>query len=138
MGSVTRKRSPVRLVVALSVAGVLAVFLLYTSIAGGSTPSLRPSQLASHAGTVQLAGRVVGTVAGDAHAAGLRFRLRDVNGTAAVPVVYRGEVPDMFRTGRDIVVEGRLRDGVFVAKPGTLVTKCPSKYTPAAGKSSQT
>ena len=41
------KRSPARLVVALSVAAVLAVFLLYTSIAGGGTPSLQPSQLAA-------------------------------------------------------------------------------------------
>ena len=33
-----RKASPARLVIALSVAGVLAVFLLYTSIAGGGNP----------------------------------------------------------------------------------------------------
>jgi cytochrome c-type biogenesis protein CcmE len=56
--------------------------------------------------------------------------LRDVKGTATVPVVYRGSVPDLFRPGRDIVVEGRLQNGVFVALPGSLVTKCPSKYAP--------
>ena len=32
-------RVPVRLVLALSVAAVLAVFLLYVSVAGGATPS---------------------------------------------------------------------------------------------------
>jgi cytochrome c-type biogenesis protein CcmE len=47
-----------------------------------------------------------------------------------VPVVYKGSVPDLFRAGRDVVVQGRLVNGVFVAIPGTLVTKCPSKYTP--------
>ncbi|MDX6370257.1 MAG: cytochrome c-type biosis protein CcmE, partial [Gaiellaceae bacterium] len=73
---------------------------------------------------------VVGKPSGDAHAAGLRFQLRDVKGTATVPVVYKGTVPDLFRTGRDVVVDGRLRDGVFVAVPNTLVTKCPSKYQP--------
>jgi cytochrome c-type biogenesis protein CcmE len=124
------KRSPVRLVVALSVAAALAVFLLYTSIAGGGTPSLRPSQLAGHDGRVSLAGKVVGRPAGDAHAGGLRFKLRDVTGAATVPVVYTGSVPDLFRTGRDVVVDGKLRNGVFVAVPNTLVTKCPSKYTP--------
>ena len=124
------KRSPVRLIVALSVAAVLAVFLLYTSIAGGGTPSLRPSQLAGHKERVSLAGKVVGQPKGDAHAAGLRFTLRDVEGTATVQVVYKGSVPDLFRTGRDIVVDGRLRNGVFVAVPDTLVTKCPSKYAP--------
>jgi cytochrome c-type biogenesis protein CcmE len=117
-------------VIALSVAAALAVFLLYTSIAGGGTPSLRPSSLASHTGKVSVAGRVLKPVTGDAHGAGLRFRLRDVKGTATVPVVYTGSVPDLFRAGRDIVVEGHLRNGVFVAIPGTLVTKCPSKYTP--------
>jgi len=127
---VARKRSPARLVIALSVAGVLAIFLVYSAIAGGGTPSLRPSSLAGHAGTVSLTGRVVGRAVGDPHAAGMRFTLRDVQGTATVPVVYKGSVPDLFRPGRDIVVEGRLQNGVFVATPGTLVTKCPSKYTP--------
>jgi cytochrome c-type biogenesis protein CcmE len=117
-------------VVALSVAAALAVFLLYTSIAGGGTPSLRPSQLPGHDGRVSLAGKVVGKPTGDAHGAGLRFTLRDVKGTAIVPVVYKGSVPDLFRSGRDIVVDGKLRNGVFVAVPNTLVTKCPSKYTP--------
>lgn len=124
------KRSPVRLIIALSVAAALAVFLLYTSIAGGGTPSLRPSQLPGHDGRVSLAGKVVGKPAGDAHAAGLRFTLRDVKGTATVPVVYKGSVPDLFRSGRDVVVDGKLTGGVFVAVPNTLVTKCPSKYTP--------
>jgi cytochrome c-type biogenesis protein CcmE len=127
---VARRGSPARLVIALSVAAVLAVFLLYTSIAGGGTPSLRPSQLAGHQGRVSLMGQVVGRPSGDAHAAGLRFQLRDVKGMTTVPVVYKGSVPDLFKTGRDVVVDGRLRNGVFVAVPNTLVTKCPSKYQP--------
>ena len=125
-----RKGNPARLVVALSVAAVLAVFLLYTSLAGGGTPSLRPSSLTGHEGKVSLTGRVLKPVTGDAHGAGLRFRLRDVKGTATVAVLYKGLVPDLFRPGRDIVVDGRFQNGVFVAVPGTMVTKCPSKYTP--------
>ena len=124
------KRSPVRLIVALSVAAVLAVFLLYTSIAGGTTPSLQPSELSGHNGRVSLVGKVVGRPTGDAHAGGLRFRLRDREGSASVPVVYRGSVPDLFKVGREVVVDGKLRNGVFVAVPNTLVTKCPSKYAP--------
>ena len=116
--------------IALSVAAALAVFLLYTSIAGGGTPSLRPSTLAGHTAKVSVAGLVLKPVTGDSHGAGLQFRLRDVKGTATVPVVYKGSVPDLFRAGRDIVVQGHMRNGVFVAIPGTLVTKCPSKYTP--------
>jgi cytochrome c-type biogenesis protein CcmE len=129
---VARKASPARLVIALSVAAVLAVFLLYTSIAGGGTPSIAPSQLAGRTGEVQLAGLVVGPVTGDAHAGGLRFGLRDIGEKSAkkVPVRYAGSVPDLFKVGRHIVLDGRLRNGTFVAEPGSMITKCPSKYAP--------
>jgi cytochrome c-type biogenesis protein CcmE len=123
-----RRASPARLVIALGVAAMLAVFLVYTSIAGG-TPQLRPSELKGRTGEVALVGKVVGQVSGDARRGGLRFRLRDVAGTAGVPVVYRGSVPDLFRSGRDISLRGELLNGTFVGRPGTLVTKCPSKYT---------
>jgi cytochrome c-type biogenesis protein CcmE len=127
-------------VIALSVAAVLAVFIVYTAVAGAGTPQLQPSDLSQHAhSNVLLVGKVVGLPTGDAHAArGLHFVLRNVNGDlkARVPVSYSGTVPDLFRTGREVVVEGTLRNGTFVAKPGTLSTKCPSKYAPA--KSSKT
>jgi cytochrome c-type biogenesis protein CcmE len=128
------KRSPARLVVALSVAAVLAIFLVYTALAGGGTPSLKPSQLAGHAGRVSLVGKVVGSLKGESHsAAGMRFRVQDIGGSKSIPVVYHGSVPDLFRPGRHVVVDGRLRKGTFVAVPGTLITKCPSKYTPKQG-----
>jgi cytochrome c-type biogenesis protein CcmE len=129
----TRRRSPARLVIALSVAAVLAVFLLYTSIAGGGTPSVAPSEVAGRTGQVSLTGVVVGPVTGDAHAGGMRFRLRDIQGGSrkTVAVLYRGTVPDQFKIGRDLVVDGSLRDGTFVAVSGSMVTKCPSKYTAA-------
>ena len=124
--------------IALVVAGALAIFLVYTSIAGGGNPSLSPSQLAGHTGQVELAGVVVGPVSGDAHAGGLRFALRDIGGgsAASVPVRYEGSVPDLFKVGRHIVVDGQVHRGTFVAVPGSLITKCPSKYAPKqSGKS---
>lgn len=122
-----RRASPARLVIALAVAAMLAVFLVYTAIAGG-TPQLRPSELKGRTGEVSLVGKVAGRVTGDARGSGLRFRLRDVEGTASVPVVYTGSVPDLFKSGRDVVLKGELRNGTFVGKPNTLSTKCPSKY----------
>jgi cytochrome c-type biogenesis protein CcmE len=124
--------SPARLVIALSVAAVLAVFLLYTSIAGGGNPSVSPSELAGRTSEVQLAGVVVGPATGDAHAGGLNFKLKDIGGKSAtaVRVRYTGSVPDLFKPGRHIVVDGRLQNGVFVAQPDSLITKCPSKYAP--------
>jgi cytochrome c-type biogenesis protein CcmE len=129
---VARNPRSVRLVIALSVAAVLAVFLLYVSLAGGRKAQLKPSQLAGHPETVSLVGKVVGHARGDGYSkTGLRFRVGDIGGKASVPVVYRGSVPDMFKTGRHVVVDGRYAHGVFVAKHDTLVTKCPSKYAPA-------
>ena len=128
-----RTRSPARLALALSVAATLAVFLLYTSLSGSASPSLEPSQLAGHSGSVYLAGVAVGPVRGSADGGGLRFSVRDVGGAARVPVIYRGSVPDLFREGRRVYVRGSLRSGLFVAVPGTLVTKCPSKYVAKDG-----
>ena len=127
-------KNHVRLVVALSVSALLAVFLLYTSVAGNATPSLSPSQLPGHSGVVTLAGVVVGPTHGDAHSAPLRFRVRDISGRgASVAVTYRGEVPDLFDVGRHVLLRGRLRAGTFVATPDSLVTKCPSRYVAKKG-----
>jgi cytochrome c-type biogenesis protein CcmE len=107
---------------------MLAVFLLYTSIAGG-TPQLRPSQMEGRTGEVSLVGKVVGPVQRNGRS--IRFRLKDVEGSSStrLRVTYSGSVPDLFRAGRDISLKGELRNGAFVGTPGTLVTKCPSKYT---------
>lgn len=117
--------------IALSIAGVLAVFLLYTSIAGGGTPSISPSELQGRTEVVALAGLVVGPVSGDAYEDGLRFRMKDIEGDdpTTVKVLYTGSVPDLFRVDRHIVVDGRLENGTFIATPGTMITKCPSKYS---------
>lgn len=45
---------------------------------------------------------------------------------ARLPVRYNGVLPDMFADGRDVIVEGRVVDGVFEAR--ALLTTCPSKY----------
>jgi cytochrome c-type biogenesis protein CcmE len=132
---VQRRGNPVRLVVALSVAAALAIFLVYTALAGGATPSLKPSQLAGHKGKLAVSGYVLGPVRGDPHStAGLRFRLRDIDGphkNVQVPVVFHGSAPDLFRAGRHVYVVGNY-NGRSVAAT-SITTKCPSKYSPAKG-----
>jgi len=126
-----RNGSPARLVIALSIAAVLAVFLLYTSVAGGGTPSVGPRAVEGKKGKVALVGSVVGPVTGDSYEGGLKFKLRDIDGAQKqnVAVVYTGQVPDLFRVGRHVVVEGSVRsNGVFVANRDSMITKCPSKY----------
>jgi len=124
-------RSPARLIVALSVAGALAIFLLYTAIAGNGTATVKPSGLTSHSGRVQIVGDVVGPIKGDSYAAGgQRFRMQDIGGKVSVPVVYKGDEGPLFKVGSPILVTGRLQNGVFVAERDSMLTKCPSKYLP--------
>jgi cytochrome c-type biogenesis protein CcmE len=125
---VARTRSPARLLIALSVAGVLAVFLVYVAVAGNGMAQVSPSQLNGRTSQVVLTGKVVTGSVAELRDEGVRFRLRDVEGASSVPVVYRDSPPDQFKAGRDLSVRGRLHNGVFVGEQGTMVTKCPSKY----------
>jgi cytochrome c-type biogenesis protein CcmE len=124
-----RKRT-IRLVVALSVAVLLAVALIYTSFSA-STEAKEPSQLLAAApGTsYEMTGRVVpGSI--EKQGNGIAFRVEDREGDSkSLPVTYQGTVPDPFRGGREIVLTGAMESGTFVGEPETLITKCPSKFT---------
>ncbi len=120
-----RKRK-LRLAVALGAAVALAAALVYTSFSG-STEASKPSEIRPGR-SYELTGKVVkGSVDRDGEE--LRFRVRDRDGRASVPVRYTGVVPDPFREGREVIVSGRLHSGTFVAERDSLVTKCPSKFT---------
>jgi cytochrome c-type biogenesis protein CcmE len=128
-----RKRR-VRLLVSLTAAVLLAGALLYTTFSG-ATPTAKPSQLTSDSAAGR-AYELTGVVARGTlrHAdGGLAFRVRDRDGPASVAVRYAGAVPDPFREGREIIVKVRPRRGVFVGEPGSLVTKCPSKFAARRG-----
>jgi cytochrome c-type biogenesis protein CcmE len=124
-----RKRT-IRLVVALSVAVLLSVALIYTSFSA-STEAKEPSQLLSAApGTsYEMTGKVVkGSI--QRQGSGIAFRVVDRDGGGrSLPVTYTGTVPDPFRGGREIVLTGAVKAGTFVGEPETLITKCPSKFT---------
>jgi cytochrome c-type biogenesis protein CcmE len=124
-----RKRK-VRLVVALSVAVLLAVALVYTSFSASSAAK-EPSQLigAAPGTSYDMTGEVVkDSIRHEGKQ--LRFRVVDRDGRGpSLPVTYTGTVPDPFRGGREIVLTGEVENGTFVGEPDTLVTKCPSKFT---------
>jgi cytochrome c-type biogenesis protein CcmE len=124
-----RKRK-IRLLVALSVAVLLAVALVYTSFSA-ATGAKEPSELVNAApGTsAQLTGKVVkGSIERDGNGIAFRVVDRDGNGES-LPVTYEGAVPDPFRGGREIVLTGTVESAGFVGEPETLITKCPSKFT---------
>jgi cytochrome c-type biogenesis protein CcmE len=125
----SRKRR-IRLILALSVAILLAGALVYTSFSA-STEASTPSELKANAEpgrSYEMTGKVVkGSI--ERTGEGLRFAVRDRDGTTSVPVAYEGVVPDPFREGREVIVSGQLQKGTFVAERDSLVTKCPSKFT---------
>jgi cytochrome c-type biogenesis protein CcmE len=57
----------------------------------------------------------------------ISFRVTDLSN--AVPVSYKGILPDLFREGQGVVAEGRMGDdGVFQAN--TILAKHDEKYMP--------
>jgi cytochrome c-type biogenesis protein CcmE len=128
----------IRLVVALSAAVLLAVALVYTSFSA-SSEARQPSDLlnVSSGGSYEMTGVVVpGSI--EHQGAQTNFRVADrEDSTKSIPVHYRGEVPDPFRDGREVIVTGTVKDGTFMAERDTLITKCPSKFTTEAQQDPQ-
>ena len=82
--------------------------------------------------TVRVAGIVAPNVARNDKTQVVHFTITDSGGS--LPVVYNGIIPDIFRPGIQVVVEGHLANGVFQAQ--NLLAKCPSKFqsaTPGTG-----
>ncbi|MCW2923882.1 MAG: cytochrome c maturation protein CcmE [Thermoleophilia bacterium] len=136
-----------RLIAALGMAVVLATFTAYVALRGGdvSEPLLQASELVSHreqatSQTVQLDGIAAGPTSGQ-QGDRFVFHVTDRDGRNKTRVVYRGSVPDAFRIGRNVIIKGRLhRDAqsgreTFQAVPGSLITKCPSKFESSKGDS---
>jgi cytochrome c-type biogenesis protein CcmE len=127
-------RSRLRFIVAIGLAVVLGGYLAYTSLDGSLETYSGPSELVAQK-TYRLNGTVASGAPKDAaglaqSSEGLTFTVVDKEDPSkTVAVLYRGDVPDQFKDGREVVVTGRLENGTFVARPDSLVTLCPSKFT---------
>jgi cytochrome c-type biogenesis protein CcmE len=119
--------------VVAGVAIVAAIIYLVTANTGASAEyymtigELRScTSCSAHA--VRVAGTVApNTVVRDDKTQVIRFSMADSG--QMMPVVYSGVVPDIFRPGIQVVVEGHLVNGVFQAQ--NLLAKCPSKFQSA-------
>ena len=129
-GWLRRKRF---LIVGLAVAIALG-YLGFTAFQGASMYYLTVDELLArndaYGERVRVMGKVEdGSVVRNSETNTLRFAVTDENGMS-LPVVYSGMVPDAFKHGADVVVEGSLtRAGTFEAD--SLLVKCPSKYEAA-------
>ena len=121
---------------ALSAAVLLAGALAYTSFSA-STEAKTPEPAAG-----QLAAARADLPARPARSSRLQPARRTrrtsgyatATGTESVPVTLRRPLPDPFRAGREVVVDVRKQGAVYVGQKGSLVTKCPSKFTAAQPK----
>ena len=59
---------------------------------------------------------------------GVTIRFVVTDGTARMPVVFRGIPPELFREGSGVVAEGRLQGGTFLAD--TILAKHDERYMP--------
>jgi cytochrome c-type biogenesis protein CcmE len=128
--TIVRLRTKV-LLAGLVLAGAVG-YLAYAGLKSGGTYYLQVDTYLQdpqyHGKRVRLHGKVgLDDFQVDGSALTARFQL--AGETAGLPVVYHGSIPDLFKVGCEVVVEGRLnQDGVFQADQ--LLTKCASKYAP--------
>jgi cytochrome c-type biogenesis protein CcmE len=66
-----------------------------------------------------------------------RFGIHGVTAANIVQVEYHGVVPDTFKNGSDVVVEGKYDSRSKVFHATTLLAKCPTKYEPQDQKTQQ-
>jgi len=119
----------IRWVVVVVVVAACVGYLVYSASGSSSEYYLTVSELRSRQPASQDV-RVAGVVQNDVQRSegGLHVQFTEKDGTASVPVEYRGTLPDIFKPGITVVAEGKLgADGVFHAR--AVLAKCPSRFS---------
>ena len=126
----TRKRKRLLVVLLglglLGVASALVLFAFNDNLVFFMSPSDLATKGAPETRRLRLGGLVeAGSVARRADGRTIDFKVTD--GGEDVPVVFSGVLPDLFREGQGVVVEGVLsKDGVF--KADTVLAKHDERY----------
>ena len=88
-----------------------------------------PSQIASKEAPVNRTFRLGGlVVAGSVKRQGVAVDFKVTDTAQTVPVHFEGILPDLFKEGKGVVAQGKLQDGVFVAKE--VLAKHDENYMP--------
>ena len=109
-------------------------YLLFVGLAESTMPFINVSEALAMSPAELQPARLFGTVKGDGltrfnAAPGVRFQLEDKdNAGQTLWVTFEGAVPDAFKAGAEVIVEGSLPEGEKEFKAESLMTKCPSKY----------
>jgi cytochrome c-type biogenesis protein CcmE len=88
-----------------------------------------PTQIESKEAPVNRTFRLGGlVVAGSVKRTGVVVDFQVTDTAKTVPVHYEGILPDLFKEGKGVVAQGKLQDGVFVAKE--VLAKHDENYMP--------
>ena len=113
-------------VVALGVAAALVLTAFNKNLVFFFTPS----QVAAHEAPMGRTFRIGGMVVpGSLKREGVEVRFVVTDTAKNIPVVYRGQLPDLFKEGKGVVAQGQLgADGVFAARE--VLAKHDENYMP--------
>lgn|SRR5262245_17052198 len=121
----------IKLAICVSIIVLSIAYLVFSGATGSTMYFLTVLEVQQKSATlkgepIRVAGKVTeDPINWDVRNLSLAFVMGD--GQARIPVRYKGVKPDMFQTGADVIVEGRMgHDGVLAAS--VLMTSCPSKY----------
>jgi cytochrome c-type biogenesis protein CcmE len=128
----TRKRRRLLAVLAamgmLGIAAALVLNALSDSLVFFYSPSDLTTERVSKGRMLRIGGLVEeASVKRGGDGKTVTFRITD--GSAAVPVTYSGALPDLFREGQGVVVEGRL-DGSGEVRAASVLAKHDERYMP--------
>ncbi|WP_320007812.1 cytochrome c maturation protein CcmE [Maridesulfovibrio sp.] len=109
-------------------------YLIYSGISQDSVYFLNVSEALameeSELGQARLFGKVAPqNIESKSGGLGVSFDLTDQKkATQTIRVDYSGAVPDTFKEGVEVIVEGNFVNGHQMFRATSLITKCPSKY----------
>ena len=122
------------LIVSIGIVVCSLGFLVYTGLNANMVYYFHVDEFLSKAPalqgeTVKVNGKVVEDTIAKSQM-NYRFTICGFQKENRLNVEYHGVVPDTFKDGSDVVVEGRLDPQTQVFRASTLLAKCPTKYEP--------
>ncbi len=94
------------------------------------SPQVHPASVVQVTGIVQ-----PGSLESNHATRQVNFLLQDMKSPqTSIPVVYTGILPDNFRPGHQVVVQGKVNQAGTQIDAEQLFAKCPSKYNTGSGE----
>ncbi len=127
------KRKKIKFIIGGVIIALTIGYLVFAGVSSNQVYYMTPTEVlakgnAVYGQGVRVSGRIQdGSINWDPKALELSFVI--IDSESNIPVHYHGVVPDTFKYGVEVVVEGKLvNDKLFEATE--LLAKCPSKYEP--------